>query len=391
MKEEKEFYHYSIWIVIVFLCAYGAVMVYSASAATCLSEKQYNYDSMYLLKRQLIFMAAGLIACMVLPKLPYRLLDRYAVLVYIMGGVCIALLKTKFGISVNGATRWLRFGPVQFQVAEVVKICVIIMMASMLQHNKSNLKSWKTAAWMWIVCGMLVGPLYIISNDLSSSIVILGIAFGLSFIFTKTFKFHIAVLASALVGAGAYVFSIARDLPTPEEMEKLPFRIARIAAWIDPERYASGKGYQTLQSLYAIGRGGFTGQGLGNSMQKISAIPEAQNDMIFSIICEELGVVGVVVLLILFIILLYSMVQIAKKIQDRFDCAVVIGVFLHIGIQTIFNIAVNTNVMPNTGLPLPFISYGGTAVACQLCEVALVLAIDSKNREIRLKKQRGLL
>ena len=385
MKEDKEFYHYSIWIVIVFLCAFGAVMVYSASAATCLAEKKYEYDSMYLLKKQLTFMALGLGACLIMPKMPYKLLDRYSTLIYLAGAVCIALLKTPLGISVNGATRWLRLG-MQFQVAEAIKICVIIMMASMLKHNKSDLKSWKMAFRMWIVTAFLVGPLYIISNDLSSSIVILGIAFGLSFIFTKTVKFHLAVLGTAIAVVGGYVVSIALNLPTAEEMETLPFRIGRIAAWIDPERYASGKGYQTLQSLYAIGRGGFTGRGLGNSMQKISAIPEAQNDMIFSIICEELGVVGVAVLLILFTLLLYSMVQIAKSIQDRFDCAVVIGVFLHISIQSIFNIAVNTNVMPNTGLPLPFISYGGTAVACQLFEVALVLAIDSKNRKARYRK-----
>lgn len=385
MKEDKEFYHYSIWIVIVFLCAFGAVMVYSASAATCLAEKKYNYDSMYLLKKQLTFMALGLGACLIMPKMPYKLLDRYSTLIYLAGAVCIALLKTPLGISVNGATRWLRLG-MQFQVAEAIKICVIIMMASMLKHNKSDLKSWKMALRMWVVTAVLVGPLYIISNDLSSSIVILGIAFGLSFIFTKTFKFHLAVLGAAIAAVGGYVASIALNLPTAEEMETLPFRIGRIAAWIDPERYAAGKGYQTLQSLYAIGRGGFTGRGLGNSMQKISAIPEAQNDMIFSIICEELGVVGVAVLLILFTLLLYSMVQIAKSIKDRFDCAVVIGVFLHISIQSIFNIAVNTNVMPNTGLPLPFISYGGTAVACQLFEVALVLAIDSKNRKARYRK-----
>ncbi len=156
---------------------------------------------------------------------------------------------------------------------------------------------------------------------------------------------------------------------------ELNFRFAHILAWLDPEAYVNDKGYQTLQSLYAIGSGGLFGKGLGESMQKLGFIPEAQNDMIFSIICEELGIVGAIAVMLMFVILIYRMMIIAQNAPDMYGALLVIGVMAHISIQVILNIAVVTNTIPNTGITLPFISYGGTAILFLLTEIGIVFNV----------------
>ena len=234
----------------------------------------------------------------------------------------------------------------------------------------------------WVLWGGGIIPtalLLLISNDLSSSVVVALITFGITFITMHTVKMHMAILGCGIVGVSGYVWSIASKMPDPNNMAGIAFRDKRIAAWIDPERYADDAGFQVLQALYAIGRGGIKGAGLGNSIQKMGAIPEAQNDMIFSVICEELGLLGAIFLIGLFVYLLYQMFRVAVSTKDIYGYVIVIGVMLHIGIQTVVNIAVNVNVMPNTGLALPFISYGGTAVFCQLVEVGLVLSVERQN------------
>jgi len=160
------------------------------------------------------------------------------------------------------------------------------------------------------------------------------------------------------------------------------FRSERILAWLDPESYAQGKGFQTLQALYAIGSGGVWGKGLGQSMQKLSFIPEAQNDMIFSIICEELGLFGAIAIILMFIMLLWRMMIVANNARDLFGAMLVVGVMGHIAIQAVLNIAVVTATIPNTGISLPFISYGGSSVLFLLIEIGLVLSVA---RGIQLK------
>ena len=158
------------------------------------------------------------------------------------------------------------------------------------------------------------------------------------------------------------------------------FRIRRILVWLHPEDYASGDGYQTLQALYAIGSGGIFGRGLGNSIQKLGSVPEAQNDMIFSIICEELGLFGALLVLVLFGYLLYRLFFIAQNAPDLFGSLLVTGIFIHIALQVIFNIAVVLNLMPNTGVTLPFISYGGTSIMFLMIEMGLALGVARKIR-----------
>ena len=236
--------------------------------------------------------------------------------------------------------------------------------------------------YLWIAGGVPAVLLLILSNDLSSSVVVLGITFVVSFVCTKTWKLHVGVAALMFLVVGLYVAKIAMDLPSPSEIENLPFRVRRIAAWIDPERYASGQGYQVLQALYAIGRGGLFGTGLGNSIQK-SILPEAANDMIFSILCEEMGAVGAALAIGLLAYLLYQILRVSISAENIYGSALALGVFAHIGLQSIINIAVNCSVFPNTGLTLPFFSSGGSSIAFLLVEVAMVLSVE-RERVVKL-------
>lgn len=213
---------------------------------------------------------------------------------------------------------------------------------------------------------------------MSSAIIIFAIAFLMLFVATPEYKRFILIGLAGAAGAAAVVAIIvnASDPGTGG------FRGERILAWLDPEAYASGKGFQTLQALYAIGSGGIFGKGLGKSMQKLGFIPEAQNDMIFSIICEELGLLGAIAVILLFVILIWRMMIIANNSQDLFGALLVVGVMGHISVQVILNIAVVTNTIPNTGVSLPFISYGGSSVMFLLIEIGLVMSVA---RSIRLR------
>lgn len=370
--------NYNIWICLIFLCAFGALMVYSASGYEAAMSEQCNYNSMYWVQRQIVFMVMGFGFMFLYQYLNYNLLYKIPHIIYILGIVCILLLKTKLGVESNGATRWLRLpGGIQFQVAELVKLTVIIYLAYLVRRYARKLgRFWLTiAAW---VAGGLAGVLLLkISNDLSSALVVVGIAYCITFVCAKTFKMHIISLAAAVSIATGYILKIKHNLPSPEELENMSFRVGRIAAWLAPEKYATEQGYQILQSLYAIGRGGFFGAGLGGSLQKYS-IPEAQNDMIFAVICEELGVFGAAVMLFLFAYLLYQIMKIVMTADNLYGSVLCLGVFFHIGIQVIVNVAVAVNLFPNTGLALPFISYGGTAVFVQMVEIAIVLSVERR-------------
>lgn len=373
--------NYMMVIVLIFLCAYGAIMVFSATAYQCSITEKYNNDSFYMLKSQVRFMLAGFAIMLVIQRFSYRLLNNLmAFLLYISGIASIFLLKTKLGVSANGATRWVKLGSLgQFQVSEWVKVCVIIFLAYLIARNKKHLNSVKLTFYLWLAGGIPAVLLFEISNDLSSSAVVLGICFIMTFISTKTEKLHVFVFLGLLILIGMYVWSIWSNMPTPEELSEMPFRIRRIASWLDPERYAATQGYQTLQGLYAIGRGGVFGKGLGASIQKLGPIPEAENDMIFSVICEELGIIGALVLIYLFGYLLYQISRVMMSAPDLFGGMLSLGVFAHLTLQTIVNICVNLAVLPNTGLPLPFISYGGTSVFLLLAgEMAIVFSVERR-------------
>lgn len=372
--------NYMLWIALIFLCAYGAMMVFSATAYQCGISEKFNYDSFHFVKRQVIFMLGGFAAILLLQFVDYRILKHFAVPLYISGIVSIFLLKTPLGVSANGATRWVNLpGIGQFQVSEWVKVCVIIFLAYLIDRNRKYLGSTKLTIYLWIAGAIPTALLFELSNDLSSSVVVMGICFIMSFISTRTEKLHIIVFLAVVAVVAIYVWNIWKHMPTPEELNDMPFRVGRIAAWLDPNRYAVSQGHQTLQGLYAIGRGGVFGKGLGGSIQKLGQIPEAENDMIFSVICEELGIIGALVLIYLFGYLIYQIARVMLSAPDLFGGMLGLGVFAHLTLQSIFNICVNLAILPNTGIPLPFISYGGTSVFCLLaCEMAMVFSVERR-------------
>ena len=263
------------------------------------------------------------------------------------------------------------------QPAEVAKVCMILFLAVMVCKMKKSVRTMKGFLVMLAFPLPVVLEVYVLTKNLSSAIIIMGISVLMVFVASPDMGLI------ALAGAALVVYLAISVTEAAAEGEQVNFRFGRIIAWLDPESDSQNTGFQTLQGLYAIGSGGIWGKGLGQSIQKLSFIPEAQNDMIFSIICEELGLFGAVAVIVMFIMLLWRMMVIANNASDLFGAMLVVGVMGHIAIQAILNIAVVTNTIPNTGISLPFISYGGSSVMFLLVEIGMVLSVA---RRIQLKE-----
>lgn len=375
-SNSENFMDYSLLFIVLFLLAFGLLMVYSTSYYEANLEIG---DSAYYLKKQLFATILGLVAMIFVANVPYHFWERFAVIGYIVSVVLI-LLIIPFGHEANGAKRWLYIGPISLQPAEVAKLCMILFLASMICTMGKQIR-YRKGFWMVILVPMPIAlMLWKITQNMSSAIIVVGIAVLMLFVACPDYKRFILLGLATVAGAALVVFVIVQM--GQSQTDNLNFRGARILAWLDPEAYADGKGFQTLQALYAIGSGGVLGKGLGASMQKLGFLPEAQNDMIFSIICEELGLFGGYAVIIMFILLIWRFMVIANNAPDLFGALLVVGVLGHIAIQVILNIAVVTNTIPNTGISLPFISYGGSSVMFLLIEIGLVLSVA---RGIRLK------
>lgn len=373
-RRQESFFDYTLLFIVLFLLGFGLVMLYSTSSYD--GGLQYG-DSAYFLKHQLTSTILGLVAMMVVANIPYHFWERFAVLGYVASAVLI-LLIIPFGYEAGGAKRWIRIMGISIQPAEIAKLGMILFLASLICRMGKSIRTGKGFLTVLAVPMPIVLLVWKVTENMSSAIIIFGIAVLMLFVSCPDYKrFVLLGLTGAAVCALA-VFIIA----SAEGEEWLGVRGTRILAWLDPEKYASGKGFQTLQALYAIGSGGILGKGLGMSMQKLGFLPEAQNDMIFSIICEELGLFGAISILIMFILLIWRFMVIANNAPDLFGALLVVGVLGHIAIQVILNVAVVTNTIPNTGITLPFISYGGSAVMFLLIEIGIVLSVG---RGIRLK------
>ena len=287
-------------------------------------------------------------------------------------GLMAMVRFTPLGVTVNGARRWLKIG-IQFQPSEIAKIAIILIMPYLIMRMGRKLN---TLGGVLILLG--VGYLqslaaYIFTENLSTAVIIFGICAVIIFLaHPKTAPFIISLAVLALTGIGALI------LMNRYVKSSTSFRMRRILAWLQPENNLNSGGYQVLQGLYAIGSGGLFGKGLGNSTQKLATIPEAQNDMIFSIICEELGLFGAILVLVLFAYLLYRLLVIAQNAPDLYGTLAASGIMAHVALQVILNISVVLNVIPTTGVTLPFVSYGGTSVVFLMYEIGLALNI-SKN------------
>lgn len=363
-----DYYDFSLVAVVVLLTCFGLIMLYSTSAYT--AEIQFG-DDMHFFKRQALVSVACILGALFISRLDYHLLVHFKGLLYIVAVVLMFLVQTPLGEEVNGARRWLKLG-IQFQPAEIAKIAVIVCLPYMIVEMGKRIRTLKACMILGAAGGALAFIAYAFTENLSTAIIIFGITVGLIFVVhpnTKIFLLIFAAGAFLLLGFVLFI-SATMDVGATEN-----FRLRRILVWLHPEDFASGAGYQTIQALYAIGSGGFFGRGLGNSIQKLGSVPEAQNDMIFSIICEELGVFGGIIVLLLFAYLLYRLFFIAQNAPDLVGSLMVTGIFIHIALQVILNIAVVLNLMPNTGITLPFISYGGTSVVFLMSEMGLALSV----------------
>ena len=374
-KNQESFSDYTLLFIVLFLLAFGLVMLYSTSAYD--ANLTYN-DSTYLFRKQIFSTLAGLVVLFIVSHLPYHLWERFAVIGYGVS-VALVLLIIPFGIEANGAKRWLRVFGISLQPAEVANLAMILFLAYLICKMGRNIRTMKGFLVVLGAAAPISGLIYVITRNLSSAIIIMGIAVVMLFVACPDYKRFIILGLIGIAGVAGIVFLIVK---MSESGSVGSFRGERILAWLDPEAYASGKGFQTLQALYAIGSGGILGKGLGQSMQKLGFLPEAQNDMIFSIICEELGLFGAIAVLMMFILLIWRCMIIANNAPDLFGALLVVGVMGHIAIQVILNVAVVTNTIPNTGISLPFISYGGSSVMFLLAEIGIVFSVG---RGIRLK------
>lgn len=372
MKQTKKrnYYDYSLFFIIIFLLCFGVIMLYSTTSYE--AQMQGQTTTQYL-KSHLLGIAIGLTAMIAISRIDYHFWEKFAWIGYVVALVLILLVLSPLGKNSNGATRWLRIGSLTFQPAEFAKIAVILLMAHLIKITiKSVNNIWTMIKLIGIILPV-VAMIKIITNNLSSAIIILGIAVIMIFIATP--RYDIFVWGGiGVVGVGAaFLLNIERIVNMGES-----FRMDRVMAWLHPEDYPLDEGFQVLQSLYAIGSGGMFGKGLGNSIQKLNFLPEPQNDMIFAIICEELGLFGAVCVILMFLFMLWRFMVIANNAPDLFGSMLVVGIMGHIAIQVILNIAVVTNSMPNTGITLPFISYGGTSAMCLLAEMGLALGVSRK-------------
>ncbi|MBP1754346.1 MAG: putative rane protein [Firmicutes bacterium] len=365
-RKMHSYYDYSLLFLILFLVCFGLVMIYSTSSY---NAQRLNGSATYYLERQALFAGAGILIMIFVSKIDYRIYIRNLPIlkmkpVTILYFMCIVLqlYVLLFGPTINGAKRWIDMGPLgRFQPSELTKIAVIIFTAYIV--NLAPKKLDKFTGFLRVV--MFIAPLLglIVIENFSTALIVGVIMVAICFVASKKKAYFI--ISGLLFGAigSIFVFFVS-------------YRSERITVWLNVE--TEPKGYQILQGLYAIASGGIFGKGLGESMQKLGFIPESHNDMIFSVICEELGLFGAFALILLFILLIWRIFIIAINATDLYGGLIATGVLAHIAAQVLINIAVVTNSIPSTGIPLPFISYGGSSVMVILFEMGIVLSVSNQ-------------
>lgn len=344
-------------MILVFI---GIIMVFSASFV---QSSFKHHDAYYFLKRNIICAILGFISMITISKIDYRFWKKNTKPICIIAVILLLLVLTPLGIKLNGARRWLGVGSLTVQPAEIAKFATIMITAKLIEKKYDDIKSLTKGVLPLIIIPALFFILIMLQPNMSTAGTIILVTFVMIFVAGMDMKF-----VGVMFGSGVALF-LALALTSE-------YRLKRILSFLDPFQDPLGNGYQVIQGLYALGSGGLFGMGLGKSQQKWFYIPEPQNDFIFAIIGEELGLVGCIVVIILFVILVYRCIRIALKCSNIFACMVVIGIGAQIGIQAALNIAVSTSSMPVTGVALPFISYGGTSLTIFMSAIGIVLNIS---------------
>ena len=360
-------YDFSLLFLTFFLVCFGLVMIYSTSSYNAV---KFYGDATFFLKKQMFFAIFGMVIMVVVSKIDYRYLThRFKILIFRpviwLYFLCLALqiIVLVVGEEIKGAKRWIEIpGIGSFQPSELTKICIVLLTAYLASRAPKMLN--KFMGFVGVLFRVLPLIFLVVIENLSTAIVLSGIVFVICFVTSKK-KGYFFVAIGLGIAAVVAVFVFGEG-----------FRMERINAWLNVETHPLG--YQTLQGLYAISSGGILGKGLGNSVQKLGFIPESHNDMIFSVICEELGLAGAIAILLLFLLLLWRLFVIAVNAPDLFGSLIAVGVMTHIAVQVIINVAVVTNTMPSTGIPLPFISYGGSSLVALLFEMGIALGVSNQ-------------
>ena len=374
--EKRSMLDWTLLLIVAVLVIMGLIMQYSAS----------SYD-LELVKKQGIFALAGFAVLFVVSRLPARFFYKLSVAAFALSMAAVAATMV-LGRNIKGAKRWIEIGPLNFQPSELLKAALVMILAAVLCkyfHEINNLeritvkeffrrrKEIRLGSFLRERKGYILPILIVIAaaafvavltKDLGTAVIIFGIGFCMLLVISPGIRYLITIL----IAAGAASIGL---------ILLFPYRMGRISAWLDLEGNTSDLGYQIQQGLYAIGSGGWFGRGLGKSIQK-DFIPEPQTDMIFTIVCEELGIIGGIILIVLFVLLILRLRKIYNETADLFGKMIITGVTAHIGLQAIINMAVMANLIPNTGVPLPFISYGGTSLLILLTEIGMVMAVRKK-------------
>ena len=359
---------YSLLVVVVFLLGFGLVMLYSSSYYS--ASLKFN-DAAWYLKKQIVATALGIVAMIFFTFFDYRWFKKFTWIIFIGSLLSVFLVLTPLGIEANGARRWVDLKVISIQPAEIVKIAVILCMAAILSYNVKKVNGLISILMVYTLALIPAGMIFLITDNFSSALIVAAIGAIMLIVACKNNKGFIALIIILMAIAVVGLLLLGG------------FRATRIMVWLNPEQYSSKGGFQVLQGLYAIGSGGLFGKGLGQSVQKLGFVPEAQNDMIFTSICEELGLFGGIAVLLLFAFLIWRFMVIANNATDLYGSLVAVGVMAHIAVQVILNVAVVTNTIPNTGVTLPFISYGGTSVVFLLSEMGIVLSVARRTVKAR--------
>ena len=359
----------SIVLTVLILCGIGFVMIFSASQYQALYK---HGDAAFFLKKQLVFIVPGLLVMWGMSWIKYTTLK--VVTPYIYVAVFAPLLYVLTTEPIMGAQRWIDIGGVSFQPSEVAKYMMVFFLAFMIEKYSRVIHKASTQWKLILIPGAYAG-LILLQNNLSITAVVMFVGFTMLFVAGAKIK-HLVPIGLSGLGAGV-AFALLE-----------PYRLKRVLTFMDPWADVTGDGYQIIHSFYALGTGGVFGEGLGGSKQKLSYIPEPQNDFIFSILGEEFGLIGCLIVIALFMFLIFKGIKLAMEVRDTFGKLIATGITGVIGIQCLVNVAVVTGSMPVTGVPLPFISYGGTSLIVNLIAIGVLLNISRRVSADKIRAER---
>ena len=357
---------FAIFLLVAVLTMFGVVMVFSAGYYSTLAK---STDAYYFLKRQIAFAVSGFAILLAFSKIDYHSYSKYYKQIAIFSVVMLLLLFTPLGVTVNFARRWIFIGPIRITPSEISKLAMIIFTATYLAENPNKAK--RGLVGMSTILGLMAvhAGLIIKQPNLSTAIVIVAIMIGILFVGGLAWRYIIVAIGSLVAGMISILIFFRNT-----------HWYSRLTNWMDPFKDAQGEGYQVSQSIIALGNGGFKGLGLGKSISKNLYLPEPQNDFILAIIGEELGFIGIFIMMVVYLVLIWRCIMVSSKAKDKLGLFMAAGIAIMLGLQVIVNVAVVTASMPATGITLPFVSYGGTSLWVFMASMGIMLNISKQGR-----------